>query len=235
VAALHRGRHPRGAAHEGPHRAGAHRPGGGPDVPPEARPRLAVRRRVHRAAPPAPAPRARTEHDRGPPRPAGGRPPRRGRRRGAGGGLPVLRGDPGPQLPGRRPRRLVADATRADHPPGPLPRADGPGPARGVPPAHPPGPARRRARLLRPGVTGPSGGPEAPVTLPGPTNRRGKRSVPVHPQVQTILDAMAQMGGPETADLSPPEARQLFKAMSTMEQGEEVLRVDDRHVPTDDG
>jgi acetyl esterase len=59
--------------------------------------------------------------------------------------------------------------------------------------------------------------------------------VPVHPQVQTILDAMAQMGGPETADLSPPEARELYKALSTMEQGEEVLRVDDRHVPTDDG
>jgi acetyl esterase len=59
--------------------------------------------------------------------------------------------------------------------------------------------------------------------------------LPVHPQVQTILDAMAQMGGPALSEVSPTEARGMYKALSAMEQGEEIQRVDDRHVPAEDG
>jgi acetyl esterase len=59
--------------------------------------------------------------------------------------------------------------------------------------------------------------------------------VPVHPQVQTLLDAMAQMGGPAISEVSPDEARTMFKLMTSMEQGEEVERVDDRLIPGLDG
>jgi acetyl esterase len=59
--------------------------------------------------------------------------------------------------------------------------------------------------------------------------------VPVHPQVQTLLDAMAQMGGPPLSELPPSEARAMYKAMAALEQGEEIQRVDERHVPTPDG
>jgi acetyl esterase len=59
--------------------------------------------------------------------------------------------------------------------------------------------------------------------------------VPVHPQVQTLLDAMAQMGSPELSSLSPVEARQMYKALAAMEQAEDVDRVDDRHVPAESG
>jgi acetyl esterase len=59
--------------------------------------------------------------------------------------------------------------------------------------------------------------------------------LPVHPQVQTILDAMAQMGGPALSEVSPTEARAMYKALSAMEQGEEIQRVDDRHVPAEHG
>ncbi|MGH9274596.1 MAG: alpha/beta hydrolase, partial [Acidimicrobiales bacterium] len=59
--------------------------------------------------------------------------------------------------------------------------------------------------------------------------------MPVHPQVQTVLDALAQMEGPELIELSPPEARAMYKAMGALEQGEEIQRVDDRLVPTPDG
>ncbi len=59
--------------------------------------------------------------------------------------------------------------------------------------------------------------------------------MPVHPQVQTLLDAMAQAGGPRTSELSPDEARAGYRMMASMEQGEEIQRVDDRLVPTPDG
>ena len=55
--------------------------------------------------------------------------------------------------------------------------------------------------------------------------------MPVHPQVKLLLDGMAQMGGPPLSELSPTEARELFKALSAMDQPEEVTRVDDRVVP----
>jgi len=59
--------------------------------------------------------------------------------------------------------------------------------------------------------------------------------VPVHPQVQTMLDAMEQLGGPPLYELSPDEARAMFKALASMEQAEEVQRVDDRLVPAESG
>lgn len=59
--------------------------------------------------------------------------------------------------------------------------------------------------------------------------------MPAHPQVQTLLDAMAQMGGPALSDLSPTEARAAYRALAAMEQGEEVHRVDDRLVPSPAG
>ena len=52
-AAVDRRRRARGPPHEGAHRAGAHPAGRGSAVPPQARAGLAVRRRVHGAAPPA--------------------------------------------------------------------------------------------------------------------------------------------------------------------------------------
>ena len=59
--------------------------------------------------------------------------------------------------------------------------------------------------------------------------------MPVHPQVLTLLDAMAQMGGPELSELSPAEGREMYRALAAMEQAEEVQRVDDRHVPGEAG
>ncbi len=55
--------------------------------------------------------------------------------------------------------------------------------------------------------------------------------MPVHPQVQTLLDAMAQMGGGALTDLAPPDARAMYRAFASMQQGEEVARVDDRTIP----
>jgi acetyl esterase len=57
----------------------------------------------------------------------------------------------------------------------------------------------------------------------------------VHPQVQTLLDAMARTGGPALNEVSPTEARQMYKALNSLEQGEEIQRVDDRLVPTPEG
>jgi acetyl esterase len=59
--------------------------------------------------------------------------------------------------------------------------------------------------------------------------------VPAHPQVQTLLDAMAQAGGPELSELTPDEARTMYRTLCAMEQAEDVLRVDDRLVPSDAG
>jgi acetyl esterase len=59
--------------------------------------------------------------------------------------------------------------------------------------------------------------------------------VPAHPQVQTLLDALAQTEGPEPSAMTPDEARAMYRALSAMEQVEEVQRVDDRLVPSDAG
>jgi acetyl esterase len=49
--------------------------------------------------------------------------------------------------------------------------------------------------------------------------------------VQTLLDAMAQLGGPALSELPPAEARQMFRSMTALEQAEDVARVDDRLIP----
>ena len=55
--------------------------------------------------------------------------------------------------------------------------------------------------------------------------------MPLHPQVKTLLEGLAQAGGPAMADVSPDEARTMFKALAAFDQPEEVARVDDRVVP----
>ncbi|MET0729279.1 MAG: alpha/beta hydrolase [Acidimicrobiales bacterium] len=59
--------------------------------------------------------------------------------------------------------------------------------------------------------------------------------MPVHPQVQTMLDAMGQMAAPATSELSLAEARSMYLLMCSMEQAEEIERVDDRLVPGEHG
>jgi len=62
---------------------------------------------------------------------------------------------------------------------------------------------------------------------------RGEKGndVPLHPQVKALLDGLAQAGGPALSEVTPAEARELFKALSALDQPEEVTRVDDRLVP----
>ncbi len=55
--------------------------------------------------------------------------------------------------------------------------------------------------------------------------------MPLHPQVQLMLDGLAAIGGPRTADLSPAEARIGYRQLASLEQPEEVARVDDRAIP----
>jgi acetyl esterase len=59
--------------------------------------------------------------------------------------------------------------------------------------------------------------------------------VPVNPQVQVLLDQMAAMDAPPIDELGPEQARQMFKTLGAMTQGEPIHQVDDRHVPSDDG
>jgi len=56
-------------------------------------------------------------------------------------------------------------------------------------------------------------------------------TLPVHPQVKMLLDGLAQAGGPALSEMSPPEAREMFKSLAAMDQPEEVARVDDRVLP----
>ena len=58
--------------------------------------------------------------------------------------------------------------------------------------------------------------------------------MPLHPQVKTLLDGLAQMGGPTLSEMSPSEAREMFRNLTTLDQPEEVARVDDRVVPDPD-
>lgn len=67
-----------------------------------------------------------------------------------------------------------------------------------------------------------------------PTRPRGRRegdAVPLHPQVKTLLDGLAQVEGPAMTELSPTDARAVFKNLTAFDQPEEVTRVDDRLVP----
>jgi len=57
--------------------------------------------------------------------------------------------------------------------------------------------------------------------------------VPLNPQVKALLDSLAAAGGPPLNEMSPEDARTMFKALSAMDQPEEVTRVDDRLLPGD--
>jgi acetyl esterase len=46
-----------------------------------------------------------------------------------------------------------------------------------------------------------------------------------------LLDGLAEAGGPALSEMSPTEARAMFKTLSALDQPEEVARVDDRVVP----
>jgi acetyl esterase len=65
------------------------------------------------------------------------------------------------------------------------------------------------------------------------TNRsKGDASVPVHPQVQTLLDLLIAAGGPPLTEQTPEAARAMFRAMSAMNPpGETVASVEDRAIP----
>jgi acetyl esterase len=68
---------------------------------------------------------------------------------------------------------------------------------------------------------------------PGPPTRarEGGETLPLHPQVKTLLDGLAQMEGPSLSEVSPEVARTMYKALLALETPEEVARVDDRVVP----
>lgn len=55
--------------------------------------------------------------------------------------------------------------------------------------------------------------------------------MPVHPQVKVLLESLSEVGGPSLSEMSPDEARVMFKKLTTADQPEEVTRVDDRLVP----
>ena len=57
--------------------------------------------------------------------------------------------------------------------------------------------------------------------------------MPVHPQVKLLLEGMAAAGGPQLTEMTPDEARLMFKNLAALDQPEEVARVDDRLVPGD--
>jgi acetyl esterase len=60
--------------------------------------------------------------------------------------------------------------------------------------------------------------------------------MPVHPQVQPLLDAMAAMDGPKLHELSPTDARAMFEAMrTTPPTSPELASVVDAKVPSPDG
>ncbi len=55
--------------------------------------------------------------------------------------------------------------------------------------------------------------------------------MPLHPQVKSLLDGLAQLEGPAMTEVSPAEARAMFKNLSAFDQPEEVAVVEDRVVP----
>jgi acetyl esterase len=56
-------------------------------------------------------------------------------------------------------------------------------------------------------------------------------STTVDPDIQTLLDALAAMGGPSLAEMGPETARAMFKAISVVTTGPEVALVEDRTAP----
>lgn len=60
--------------------------------------------------------------------------------------------------------------------------------------------------------------------------------MPLHPQVQPLVDAMAAMDGPKLHELSPPDARAMFEAMRMAPpELPELASVTDLAVPSPDG
>lgn len=60
--------------------------------------------------------------------------------------------------------------------------------------------------------------------------------MPVHPQVQVLLDAMAAMEGPQLHEMTPAEARAMFEAMrATSPEPPELAAVEDAKVPSPEG
>jgi acetyl esterase len=57
--------------------------------------------------------------------------------------------------------------------------------------------------------------------------------LPVHPQVQMLLDGLAQAGGDPLDQMSPADAREVYRGLIAFDQPEEVTRVDDRLIPAD--
>ncbi|HJR26347.1 MAG TPA: hypothetical protein VJ804_12800, partial [Acidimicrobiales bacterium] len=55
--------------------------------------------------------------------------------------------------------------------------------------------------------------------------------MPLHPQVQPILDGLAAAAGPRLEDMAPSEAREMFRALAQLAAGAEVARVEDRAIP----
>jgi acetyl esterase len=55
--------------------------------------------------------------------------------------------------------------------------------------------------------------------------------MPLHPQVKTLLDGFAQAGGKPMSEVSVDEARNMLRMLASLDQPEDVARVDDRLVP----
>ncbi len=59
---------------------------------------------------------------------------------------------------------------------------------------------------------------------------KGNR-VPLHPQVRSLLDAMAKLDSPPVSQMPLEEARASYRRLALLQEIEEVARVDDRLVP----
>jgi acetyl esterase len=69
------------------------------------------------------------------------------------------------------------------------------------------------------------------MSRPARGRSEGGNAVPVHPQVQMLLDGLAAAGSPPLHETEPEAARQMMRALASMEERVEVERVDDRTVP----
>jgi acetyl esterase len=60
-------------------------------------------------------------------------------------------------------------------------------------------------------------------------------AMPVHPQVQPLLDAIAAADGPSLAEMGPEAARVAYRSTFTMVPGDDVALVEDVSIPAPDG
>ena len=233
---VHRGRRPRGAPHEGAHRAGADRRrdddpefhlklGRGSLSDIEFTVQLLQLRHRHRRAP-ARSARCEALVEAGPP--AG----RRGR--GARGGLPVLRANPQPLLPRGRGRATRCRSAQSRLTP--LARSLGFTVAelraeyRRV---------TRRARRVVEHRFYDRGDPVGDRARGWRHGRRGRREGSARADQPTgrrhCSTRLPRLGGPAIDELRPPEARAMYSALAAAQDREEVERVDDRLIPGPDG